>query len=114
MLTLHTKVVDATGSEGRPIHGDKQAAYVAWKEFPQGACLVLPDRYTRQEFGPGIFRVAKGEMLCEHAVRINPAKFTMAFVDNELYVNESIIQFNELKLTKLIINNLELFTQAFR
>jgi hypothetical protein len=95
---------------------ENQVAVINWKEKSSKlpVCLVTCDSTSRLEFGPGCFRAGKGEMIAEFIIKIDQRTMTAYFVDNELYTNEGLIQWEPVKLSKLIICNQELFEQAFR
>ena len=112
-LKLHDKVKLCDIAEYRPSHGLKQAAWVSWKEFPVGACLLLPGHISRAEFGPGTFRTAPGELHYELIVKLDPARFELYFVNNKLYEESSIIEWEPVKLKELRIFNMKLFLTAF-
>jgi hypothetical protein len=94
--------------------GDKQAAFIQWKELGRGVCLVEASEHDRKEFGPGVFRVGAGEMHYELIVRIDPRTMQLFFVNNEVYENDCIIEWEPVKLTKLIISNQPVFESAFK
>ena len=112
-LKLHAKVKLCDTAEYHPLHGSKQAALVSWKELPAGVCLLLPDPISRAEFGPGTFRTAPGELHYELIVKLDPAKFELYFVNNNLYEESSIIEWEPVRLKELRIFNMELFLKAF-
>lgn len=109
-----TRVQFADAETMRPVFGDKQAAFVAWKELSHGVALVAASASDRAEFGAGTFRVGKGEMKMELICKINPKSMTISFVDNDYYEQTDEVKWKEpIKLTKLLVYNQDLFSAAF-
>lgn len=100
------------------IFGDKQTCYVEWQdEYKKGhyVALVEASQADHAEFGPGTFRVGKGEMQIELVVKIDPKGMKLYFVDNEHYVKTDEVKWQTpVLLKKLVVFNRRLFEQAYR
>ena len=111
-MNSRAKVVDV------PMHqrqfGTKQVAFVDWG-INGGVVLVDADEDDQKEFGPGTFRVGKGEMLGgELIVRVDPKGMKLYFVDNQHYIETDEVRWEPaIKLKSLIVHDLAKFTAAF-
>ena len=114
-LNYHKKAVIQQPSHSYQF-GYDQVAVINWNEKINNipVALVPCDEHSRKEFGPGCFRAGKGEMVAEFIIKVDQATMKAYFVNNDLYVEEGLIQWEPVKLSKLIICNQDLFEQAFR
>jgi hypothetical protein len=94
--------------------GVHQQVFVRWPELPVGVSLVHASSCARTEFGPGVFRVGKGQMQEELIVKLDPWAGTIAFLDDRLFVEEGVIRWNPTKLQAFIVADRDEFLTAYR
>ena len=94
------------------IAGVHQMVWCSWAEMLPGVVFVQASLADRVSFGPGVFRVFKGEMQEELIARIDPWAFTVSFIDNELYVNTGVVRWVPIKCKRmLIVDSNEFFAE---